>query len=56
MISRCNEGTIVDGAVNNPRVNNPNRTGCNVIDTINVLNFRKFKANCSSQEMLHQIK
>ena len=26
---RCNEGTIVDGAVNNP-----NPTGCNVIETI----------------------
>ena len=32
--SRCNEGTIVDGAVNNP-----NRTGCNVIETIHVLKF-----------------
>ena len=30
--SRCNEGTIVDGAVNNP-----NPTGCNVIKTISVL-------------------
>ena len=30
--SRCNEGTIVDGAVNNP-----NPTGCNVIETISVL-------------------
>ena len=30
--SRCNEGTIVDGAVNNP-----NSTGCNVIETISVL-------------------
>ena len=46
--SRCNEGTIVDGAVKNP-----NHTGCNVIETITVLNFRKFKAHCSSQEMLH---
>ena len=27
--SRCNEGTIVDEAVNNP-----NTTGCNVIETI----------------------
>ena len=33
-ISRCNEGTIVDGAVNNP-----NPTGCNVIETISVLKF-----------------
>ena len=32
--SRCNEGTIVDGAVNNP-----NPTGCNVIETISVLKF-----------------
>ena len=29
--SRCNEGTIVGGAVNNP-----NPTGCNVIETIGV--------------------
>ena len=29
--SRCNEGTIVDEAVNNP-----NPTGCNVIETIGV--------------------
>ena len=32
--SRCNEGAIVDGVVNNP-----NRTGCNVIETIHVLKF-----------------
>ena len=32
--SRCNEGTIVDGAANNP-----NPTGCNVIETISVLKF-----------------
>ena len=32
--SRCNEGTIVDVAVNNP-----NPTGCNVIETISVLKF-----------------
>ena len=31
---RCNEGTIVDGAVNNP-----NPTGCNVIETISVSKF-----------------
>ena len=30
-LSRYNEGTIVDGAVNNP-----NPTGCNVIETIGV--------------------
>ena len=47
-ISRCNEGTIVDGAVKNP-----NRTGCNVLETVTVLNIRKFKAHCSSQQMLH---
>ena len=32
--SRCNEGTIVDGAVKNP-----NPTGCNVIETIGLLKF-----------------
>ena len=32
--SRCNDGTIVDGAVNNP-----NPSGCNVIETISVLKF-----------------
>ena len=32
--SRCNEGTIVDGALNNP-----NPTGCNVIEIICVLKF-----------------
>ena len=32
--SRCNEGTIGDEAVNNP-----NPTGCNVIETIRVLKF-----------------
>ena len=30
--SRCNKGTTVDGAVNNP-----NPTGCNVIETFSVL-------------------
>ena len=35
---------------------NPNRTVCNVIETITVLNFRMFKAHCSSKEMLHKIK
>ena len=33
-LSRCNEGTIGDGAVNNP-----NPTCCNVIETISVLKF-----------------
>ena len=32
--SRCNEGTVGDGAVNNP-----NPTGCNVKETISVLKF-----------------
>ena len=32
--SRCNEGTIVDGAVNNP-----NPTRCNVLETISLLKF-----------------
>ena len=32
--SRCNEGTIIDGIVNNP-----NPTGCNVKETISVLKF-----------------
>ena len=32
--SRCNEGTIGDGAVNNP-----NPTGCNEKETISVLKF-----------------
>ena len=34
--SRCNEGTICDGAVNNP-----NPTGCNVKATISVLKFQQ---------------
>ena len=34
VFSRCNEGTFVDGAVNN---HNP--TGCNVTETISVLKF-----------------
>ena len=32
--SRCNEGKTVDGGVNNPI-----RTGCNVIETISALKF-----------------
>ena len=32
--SRCNEGTVFDGAVNNP-----NSTGCNLIETISALKF-----------------
>ena len=37
---RCNEGTIGDGAVNNP-----NRTGCNVKETISVLKFPKVQGS-----------
>ena len=36
VFSRCNEGTIVDGAVNNP---NPN--DCHVIETISVYKFQQ---------------
>ena len=38
--SRCNEGTIVDGAVNNP-----NPSGCNVIETISVLTFQQVQGS-----------
>ena len=38
--SRCNEGTIVDGAVNNP-----NPTGCNVMETISVLKFPQIQGS-----------
>ena len=38
--SLCNEGTIFDGAVNNP-----NRTGCNVIETIHVLKFPQLRGS-----------
>ena len=38
--SRCNEGTIVDGAVNYP-----NPTGCNVIETIWVLKFPQIQGS-----------
>ena len=38
--SRCNEGTIGDGAVNNP-----NPTGCNVKATIRVLKFPKVQGS-----------
>ena len=39
-LSRCNEGTIGDGAVNNP-----NPTGCNVIESVSVLNFRQVQGS-----------
>ena len=38
--SRCNEGTIGDGAVNNP-----NPTGCNVKETISVLKFAQVQGS-----------
>ena len=38
--SRCNEGTIGDGAVNNP-----NPTGCNVNETISILKFPKVQGS-----------
>ena len=38
--SRCNEGKIVDGAVNNP-----NPTGCNIIEIISVLKFPKIQGS-----------
>ena len=38
--SRCNEGKIVDGAVNNPIP-----TGCNVIETISVLKFSRVQGS-----------
>ena len=39
-LSRCNEGTIGDGVVNNP-----NPTVCNVTKTISVLNFPKVQGS-----------
>ena len=38
--SRCNEGTIVDGAVNNS-----NPTGCSAIETISVLKFQQVQGS-----------
>ena len=38
--SRCNEGTIGDGAVNNP-----NPTGCNVKATISVMKFQQVQGS-----------
>ena len=37
---RCNEGTIGDGVVNNP-----NPTGCNLIETISVLKFPQIEGS-----------
>ena len=44
--SRCNEGTIGDGAVNNP-------TDCHVIETISVKKFQQVLDHFSSHERLH---
>ena len=38
--SRCNEGTIYDGALNNP-----NPTGCNIKETISILKFPKVQGS-----------
>ena len=38
--SQCNEGTIFDGAMNNP-----NPTGCSVIETISVLKFQQVQGS-----------
>ena len=50
--SRCNEGTIADGAVND---HNP--TGCNVIETIIVLKFSQVQGSLklASKVALDQI-
>ena len=50
--SLCNEGTIVDGAVNNP-----NPTGCNVIETISLLKFPQVQGSLqlASKVALDQI-
>ena len=45
--SRCNEGTIGDGAVNYP-----NPTGCKVIQTIRVLKFPPFQG---SQQLARKV-
>ena len=50
--SRCNEGTIVDGDVNNP-----NPTGCNIIETIIVLKFPQVQSSLqiATKVALYQI-
>ena len=49
--SRCNKGTIGDGAVNNP-----NPTGCNVKETISVLKFPQVQGSLQLAKKLHLIK
>ena len=46
--SWCNESAIGDGAVNNP-----NRTGCNVKETISVLKFPQVKGSLQLTRRLH---
>ena len=50
--SRCNEGTICDGAVNNPKT-----TGCNVKETISVLKFPQGQGSLqvARKVALHQV-
>ena len=45
--SRCNEGTIGDGAVNNP-----NPTSCNVIETISVLKVPEVEGSLQVARMV----
>ena len=50
--SRCNEDTIDDG-----HVKNPNRAGCNLIETIRVLKFPKVQGSLhlARKVLLHQV-
>ena len=47
-LSRCNDGTIGDEAVNNP-----NPRGCNVIETIGVYKFQQILGSLQLQEKLY---
>ena len=47
--SRCNEGTIGDGAVNNP-----NPTSCNVIETISVLKVPQVQRSLQLEKKVAQ--
>ena len=47
--SRCKESTIVDGAVNNP-----NPTGCNVIESTSVLNFPQIQGSIQLARKVEQ--
>ena len=46
--SHCNGGTIFDGVVNNP-----NPSGCNIIETIIVLKFPQVKGSLQLEKRLH---